>query len=87
MVLSPAAGSSDKNHASAWAKVLVPLGVIAAVAVVVAAAAVGLAVSVRPGVLSGLSDRLRTAFGRREGLGDADYREFEQSTEHEPLVG
>jgi len=87
VMLSSTAGSSGKNHASAWAEVLVPLGIIAAVAVVVAAAAVGLAVSVRPGILSELSDRLRTAFGRREGLGDADYREFEQSTEHEPLVG
>ncbi|DBB04962.1 hypothetical protein WJX82_002727 [Trebouxia sp. C0006] len=80
-------GSSGKSSASAWAEVLVPLGIIAAVAVVVAAAAVGLAVSVRPGILSELTGRLRTAFGRREGLGDADYREFEQSTEHEPLVG
>lgn len=86
-MLAPAAGSSGKGQASAWVQVLVPLGVIAAIAVLVAAAAVGLAVSVRPGILSDLSDRLRTAFGRREGLGDADYREFEQSTEHEPLVG
>ncbi len=86
-MLSSTAGSSGKSSASAWAEVLVPLGIIAAVAVVVAAAAVGLAVSVRPGILSELTGRLRTAFGRREGLGDADYREFEQSTEHEPLVG
>jgi hypothetical protein len=87
VVVAPAAGSSGKSHASVWATVILPLGIIATAAIVVAVSAVGLAASVRPGILSELSDRLRTAFGRREGLGDADYREFEQSTEHEPLVG
>lgn len=80
-------GSSSRSHA--WAGILVPLGVFLLVSTVVAAAAVGLAVVVRPGLVSEVSDRLPAWFGRRQasGLGEAEYREFEQGTEHELLVG
>lgn len=82
-------GSAGSSGSHAWAGILVPLGVFLLVSTVVAAAAVGLAVVVRPGLLSDMSDRLPAWFGQRQasGLGEAEYREFEQGTEHEPLVG
>ena len=76
-----AAGSSSSGKHTAAI-----LGIVLGLVATVSTAALAFVVYTRPEILS---QRLPAMFGRRQGssLGDVDYRELEQSTEHEPLVG
>lgn len=62
------------------------MGVVLGLVATVSTAALAFVVYTRPEILS---QRLPALFGHRQGagLGNVDYQELEQSTEHEPLVG
>ena len=76
-----AAGSSSSGKHTAAI-----LGIVLGLVATVSTAGLAFVVYTRPEILS---QRLPAMFGRRQGssLGDVDYRELGQSTEHEPLVG